>query len=49
MCGKNFDLDYVRNNLNRVTMHGRLADDAKSFLVNTGEKEMTMISFSLPP
>ena len=33
--------------MNRVTMHGRLADDAKSFLVNTGEKEMPMLSFSL--
>ena len=33
--------------MNRVTIHGRLADDAKSFLVNTGDKEMPMISFSL--
>lgn len=28
-------------------MYGRLADDAKSFLVNTGDREMPMISFSL--
>ena len=33
--------------MNRVTIHGRLANDAKSFLVNTGEKEITMLSFSL--
>ena len=33
--------------MNRVTIHGRLANDAKSFLVNTGEKEITMLSFSI--
>ena len=33
--------------MNRVTILGRLAEDAKGFLVNTGDKEMTMLSFSL--
>ncbi len=33
--------------MNRVTILGRLAEDAKGFLVNAGDKEKTMISFSL--
>ena len=33
--------------MNRVTIHGLLADDAKSFLIKTGDGEMPMISFSL--
>ena len=33
--------------MNRVTVLGRLAEDAKGFLVNAGDKEMTMLSFSL--
>ena len=33
--------------MNRVTIHGRLANDAKSFVINTGEKEITMLSFSI--
>ncbi len=33
--------------MNRVTILGRLANDAKSFSVKTGETEKQMISFSL--
>ena len=33
--------------MNRVTILGRLAEDAKGFLIKAGDKEMTMISFSL--
>ena len=33
--------------MNRVTILGRLADDAKSFLIKTGGGELPMISFSL--
>ena len=33
--------------MNRVTILGRLSEDAKSFLINTGDKEIPMVSFSL--